>query len=96
MAGETQFAADPAGSAMALIKSGKLRAVAVTSKVRLPALPDVPTVAESGYPSFEVTTWFGLMVPKKTPEAVVQRLNAAVAPPARTLNSRSSSRRSAW
>lgn len=79
MSGDIQFAADPAGSAMALTKSGKLHAVAVTSKVRLSALPDVPTVAESGYPSFEVTTWFGLMVPKKAPESVVQRLNAAVA-----------------
>jgi tripartite-type tricarboxylate transporter receptor subunit TctC len=79
MSGDIQFAADPAGSAMALTKSGKLHAVAVTSKVRLSALPNVPTVAESGYPNFEVTTWFGLMVPKRAPESVVQRLNAAVA-----------------
>jgi tripartite-type tricarboxylate transporter receptor subunit TctC len=79
MSGDIQFAADPAGSAMALAKSGKLHPVAVTSKVRLSALPDVPTVAESGYPNFEVTTWFGLMVPKKAPDSVVQRLNAAVA-----------------
>jgi len=79
LAGDLQFAADAPGSAMALVKGGKLRALAVTSRERLPALPDVPTVAESGYPNYAVATWFGLMVPKGTPAAVTQRLNAAVA-----------------
>lgn len=79
MAGDIQIAADPAGSVMALARSGRLRPLAVTSKERLPALPDVPTVAESGYPDYEVTTWFGLMVPSGTPDAVVQQLNGAVA-----------------
>lgn len=77
MAGDIQFATDPAGSIMELVKGGRLRALAVTSRQRLPALPDIPTVSESGYPNYEVTTWFGLMVPARTPSGAVQRLNAA-------------------
>jgi len=79
LAGETQFMIDSVGSSIPLIKGGKLRAVAVTSAKRLPALPEVPTVAESGVPGFDVSTWFGLLVPKQTPAAIVTRLNAAVA-----------------
>jgi tripartite-type tricarboxylate transporter receptor subunit TctC len=79
MGGETQFMIDSVGSSIPLIKGGKLRALAVTSAKRLPALPDVPTVAESGTPGFDVSTWFGLLVPKQTPTAIVNRLNAAVA-----------------
>jgi tripartite-type tricarboxylate transporter receptor subunit TctC len=79
MGGDIQFFADAAGSAMALVKGAKLRALAVTSRERLPALPDVPTVIESGYPDFEVTTWFGLMLPRNAPAEVIRRLNAAVA-----------------
>lgn len=79
LSGETQFMVDSVGSSIPLIKGGKLRAVAVTSARRLPALPDVPTVAESGVPGFDVSTWFGLLVPRQTPAAVVTRLNAAVA-----------------
>lgn len=79
LGGETQFMIDSVGSSIPLIKGGKLRAVAVTSAKRLPALPDVPTVAESGVPGFDVSTWFGLLVPKQTPAAVVTRLNAAAA-----------------
>ena len=79
LGGETQFMIDSVGSSIPLVKGGKLRAVAVTSAKRLPALPDVPTVAESGVPGFDVSTWFGLLVPKQTPAAIVIRLNAAVA-----------------
>jgi len=79
LGGETQFMIDSVGSSIPLIKGGKLRAVAVTSAKRLPALPEVPTVAESGVPGFDVSTWFGLLVPKQTPAAIVTRLNAAVA-----------------
>ena len=79
LGGETQFMIDSVGSSIPLIKGGKLRGVAVTSAKRLPALPDVPTVAESGVPGFDVSTWFGLLVPKQTPPAIVSRLNAAVA-----------------
>lgn len=64
-------------SSMQHIKSGKLRALAVTSKVRSPELPNVPTMIESGFPNFEVTAWFGLFVPAKTPKPVIDRLYEA-------------------
>ena len=79
MAGDIQFFADSTGSAMGLVRGGKLRPLAVTTRERLPALPEVPTVAESGYPDYEVTTWFGLMLPRNAPPDVVSRLNASVA-----------------
>ena len=58
------------------IESGKLRALAVTGKTRSTELPNVPTVAESGLPGFDVTAWFGLFAPARTPKPVVERLNA--------------------
>lgn len=58
------------------IEAGKLRALAVTAKDRTPELPDLPTVAESGLPGFDVTAWFGIFAPARTPEAIVERLNA--------------------
>ena len=60
------------------VRSGRLRALAVSSPQRIPALPDVPTVAESGYPGFEADQWYGLVAPAGTPAAVVARLNAEV------------------
>jgi len=60
------------------IRAGKLRAIAVTGKARSPVLPDVPTVAESGYPGFESVQWFGLAAPAGTPAPIVAKLNAAV------------------
>lgn len=59
-----------------LVTAGRLRPIAVTSPKRLAILPDVPTVAESGYPGFEAATWSGLLAPAGTPKAVVDRLNA--------------------
>ena len=64
--------------AMPLIKSGKVRAIAITSAARDPVLPDVPTVAESGYPGYSSGSWAGVAVPKGTPPAVIARLNQAV------------------
>jgi tripartite-type tricarboxylate transporter receptor subunit TctC len=60
------------------VKSGALRALAVTSPKRAPGLPDVPTLAESGVPGADVETWFGLTAPAATPRDIVQRLNAEV------------------
>ncbi|MDD2545442.1 MAG: tripartite tricarboxylate transporter substrate binding protein [Burkholderiaceae bacterium] len=59
------------------IKAGKLKAIAVTSSKRSRALPSVPTIAESGYPGFEVETWFGLVAPASTPRAIVDKLQFA-------------------
>jgi len=58
------------------VRSGRLRALAVIAPQRLAALPDVPTIAEAGLPGFEVTTWYGILVPASTPRPVVARLNA--------------------
>ncbi len=65
-------------SSMSMIRAGKLRALAVTSATRSPALPDVPTIAESGLPGYEATSWFGLLAPAGTPPAIVQQLNAEI------------------
>jgi tripartite-type tricarboxylate transporter receptor subunit TctC len=64
--------------ALGHIKSGKVRALAVTTARRWPALPDVPTVAESGVDGFETVAWFGLLAPAGTPPAIVERLAAEV------------------
>ena len=66
------------------IKTGKLRAIAVGTPQRIAALPDVPTVAEQGYPGFETSQWYGLMVPAKTPDAIVKRLADAAAQSAKS------------
>ena len=60
------------------IKAGKLRALAVTGATRSPQLPDVPTVMESGVPGYEAYVWMGLLAPKGTPAAIVERLNREV------------------
>ena len=65
-------------SAMAQIKSGKLRALAVTSARRSSSLPDVPTVAESGYKDFDVSTWYGLFMPAGTPREIVATMHDEV------------------
>ena len=59
------------------VKSGKLRAITVTGEARTPLLPDVPTAREQGFPALQVTNWVGVMVPVKTPPAVVAKLHAA-------------------
>ena len=73
---DTTFTGAPA--VMPHIKSGRLRALAVSSATRLPSLPDVPTVAESGYPGFEADQWYGIVAPAGTAAEVVARLNAIV------------------
>lgn len=61
--------------ALPLVREGKLRALAVTSLMRSPAAPDLPTMAESGFPTFDTTAWFGLMAPAGTPEPIIDRLH---------------------
>ena len=65
-------------SAIQHVRSGKLRALAVTTAKRSPELPNVPTIAEAGVPGYEATSWFGLFAPAGTPAAVVTRLNTAI------------------
>jgi tripartite-type tricarboxylate transporter receptor subunit TctC len=78
IAGQADLMFDTMLSAMPQVKSGKLKALAVTSGVRSPAAPDLPTVAESGLPGYEAIAWNGLLVPAGTPRDVVARLNAEV------------------
>nr|WP_168226765.1 tripartite tricarboxylate transporter substrate-binding protein [Rhodoferax sediminis] len=66
------------GSGASKVKGGRLRALAVTSTARLPALPDVPTIAEQGIPGFNYYLWFGLLVPAGTPADAVNRLSEAL------------------
>ena len=77
--GQVQLMFDNLPSALALIKGGKLRALAVTSLQRSTALPDVPTVAESALPGFEASSWFGLLAPAGTPKDAVAKVNGEVA-----------------
>jgi tripartite-type tricarboxylate transporter receptor subunit TctC len=60
------------------VKTGKLRALGVSGATRTDAVPEVPTVAEAGLPGFEVLNWQGIVVPKKTPDAIVQKLSRAL------------------
>ncbi len=77
--GQVQLMFDNLPSALALIKAGRLKALAVTSKERAAVLPDVPTIAESGLPGFEASSWFGLLAPAGTPQPVIAKLNAEIA-----------------
>jgi tripartite-type tricarboxylate transporter receptor subunit TctC len=74
--GQVQVMMDGLPSALPHVKVGRLRALAVTSQKRSPAAPDLPTIAESGYPGFYADAWSGLFAPRGTPKAVVDRLAA--------------------
>lgn len=78
VAGEPPIGCGAVSGPLGQIKAGRLRAIAVSSAKRIPALPDVPTLAESGFPGIEDYTWIGIFLPAGTPPAIVQKLNAAV------------------
>jgi tripartite-type tricarboxylate transporter receptor subunit TctC len=78
IAGQTNVFFSSTANAMPHVKSGRLRAIAVTTAKRLPALPEVPTVAEAGVPGYDVTLWHGLIGPKGLPRAIVDRINGDV------------------
>jgi tripartite-type tricarboxylate transporter receptor subunit TctC len=84
VAGEVQFMPLTVALAEAPVRSGRARALAVTSNRRLQAWPDLPTVAESGYPAYEVSTWFAFLATAGTPEAAVSRLNGELRAALRT------------
>ncbi len=74
---ETSIMFDNLPSSIQHVRSGALKALAVTTAERTEALPDVPTIAESGFPDYEATSWFGLFAPAGTPEPVIERLHSA-------------------
>ena len=76
--GQVQMTFEGTSVLVPLIQSGKLRALATTSARRIPELPDLPTMAESGYPNFVSTSWTGLLAPARTPAAVIAKLNAQI------------------
>jgi len=78
LGGQTQATFTGAVPLIPHIKQGKLRPLAVGSAKRIAALPDVPTVAESGFPGFETSQWYGILAPAGTPEAIVRKLNAEI------------------
>lgn len=78
IAGQLPLLVDSVASSTAQVRAGKLKALATTSPRRLAVLPDLPTVAESGYPGFESTAWVGLLAPAGTPKAIIEQLNAQV------------------
>jgi tripartite-type tricarboxylate transporter receptor subunit TctC len=78
LSGRTQFMSTGVIAALPQIKAGRLKPLAILAPERRPQLPDVPTIVEEGYPDLTVATWFGLLVPAKTPPEIVQRINAEV------------------
>jgi len=78
LGGQTQFTIDGLVTLYPLIAAGKVRALAIARGERWPALPDVPTLVESGYPDFVIDAWTGLVAPAGTPRPIVDQLNAAV------------------
>lgn len=76
--GQVELMFDAVTTMAEQVRAGKVKAIATTGKVRSDVLPDVPTLNESGVPGYEATIWLGLMAPKGTPKAVVDKLNDAV------------------
>jgi tripartite-type tricarboxylate transporter receptor subunit TctC len=78
VAGQIDLIVDQASNSVQQVRDGKIRAYAVTAGRRLPSAPDIPTVAEAGLPSLNMSVWYGLWAPKGTPKDIVTKLNAAV------------------
>lgn len=74
LAGEIQVMFAPSVAVLPQVKAGRLRALAVTSAVRSPAMPDLPTLSESGLPGYDISSWFGLFAPAQTPGPVIDKL----------------------
>ena len=78
MGGQVPLMVDSLASALPHIKAGKIKAIAMTTLARVPQLPDLPTVAESGYPGFDGVGWAGLIAPKGTPREIVEKISGDV------------------
>ena len=79
IAGTVQVMIDSMPSSAGAVRDGRLRGLAVTTRERVPAFPDLPTVAEAGVPGYEIATWYGIWAPRGTPQAIVERLQQATA-----------------
>ena len=79
MAGQVQYSFDTVTATLGHVKAGKLKALAVATPERLKNAPDIPTMSESGMPGFVGGTWFGLLAPANTPDAIIERLNKETA-----------------
>ncbi|MBL6079956.1 tripartite tricarboxylate transporter substrate binding protein [Belnapia sp. T18] len=79
VAGNVQLMFDSAASSADLLREGRLRPLAVTTDARIPAFPDLPTIAEAGVPGYAISTWYGIWAPAQTPDAIVNRMQQAVA-----------------
>jgi tripartite-type tricarboxylate transporter receptor subunit TctC len=77
LAGRLDLIFDAITTAAPFIKENQYRPLAVTTKVRSPMLPNVPTIAESGFPDYEASNWYGIVAPAQTPPDIVAKLNAA-------------------
>ncbi len=78
IAGNVQIYFSTIPAALTQVQAGKLRGIAVTARTRVNLIPDVPTVAESGLPGFEVIGWFGIFAPAATPKPIIARLNKEI------------------
>src|ERR1041385_7441920 len=84
LAGQIDGVVDNPPTVLPHIRSGRLRALAVAARGRLPLLPDVPTAAEAGVPNYEASSWFGVMAPARTPQPIIERLHKELAAAVRT------------
>ena len=78
LAGQVQLVFDPMPSSLPHVKSGRLRAIAISTSARSPAIPELPTVAEAGVPGYESSLWYGVLLPARPPPAIVVTLNKTI------------------
>jgi tripartite-type tricarboxylate transporter receptor subunit TctC len=79
VSGQVNFLSGDLSTLMPMVNAGKLKPIAVTGSRRVASLPNIPTVAESGYPTFEATGWFALFAPKNTPQSIIERVSNEMA-----------------